>query len=142
MSWAQPSLAQLTRGLLQHDGVLTDPCAALLQPGCFHCDGMKMSGYVAIALLLVLFWPLAWLPCMLPECFMVRCHHFSRKTLSCHAAFKAPSSRRFQLMSACHAAQAAASLRLSSRRAGAAAHAHGAASARRAPDTSAAAHTK
>lgn len=30
---------------------------------------MKQSGIIAIILLLIFFWPLAWIPCVMPECF-------------------------------------------------------------------------
>lgn len=33
------------------------------------CDGMKQSGLIAIILLLLFFWPLAWIPCVMDECF-------------------------------------------------------------------------
>lgn len=33
------------------------------------CDGMKQSGFIAIILLLLFFWPLAWIPCVMDECF-------------------------------------------------------------------------
>ncbi|KAK9903922.1 hypothetical protein WJX75_000552 [Coccomyxa subellipsoidea] len=39
------------------------------QTGCCKCDGMKMSGYVAIILLVIFFWPLAFIPCLMDDCF-------------------------------------------------------------------------
>ncbi len=41
------------------------------QKGCCKCDGMKQSGIIAIVLLVIFFWPLAFIPCLMDECFEV-----------------------------------------------------------------------
>ena len=38
-------------------------------PGCCQCEGLTTGGLVAIIILVLLFWPLAWIPCCMPECY-------------------------------------------------------------------------
>ncbi|PRW45394.1 arsenite-resistant asr2 [Chlorella sorokiniana] len=33
------------------------------------CDGLSPVGLVTVIFLILFFWPLAWLPCVMPECF-------------------------------------------------------------------------
>jgi len=37
------------------------------QGGC-SCD-LKLEGWLVVIILLIIFWPLAWIPCCMPECF-------------------------------------------------------------------------
>jgi hypothetical protein len=37
--------------------------------GCFQCDGLSSQGLLSVILLVILFWPLAWIPCLMPSCF-------------------------------------------------------------------------
>ncbi|BDA45789.1 hypothetical protein COCOBI_07-5760 [Coccomyxa sp. Obi] len=39
------------------------------EKGCCKCDGMKQSGIIAIVLLVIFFWPLAFIPCLMDDCF-------------------------------------------------------------------------
>lgn len=38
-------------------------------PGCCQCEGLSASGLIAVILLVFIFWPLAWIPCVMPECY-------------------------------------------------------------------------
>ncbi|KAI3424739.1 hypothetical protein D9Q98_008128 [Chlorella vulgaris] len=37
--------------------------------GCCVCDGLSAGGVIAIVILILVFWPLAWIPCVMPECY-------------------------------------------------------------------------
>ncbi|EFN52939.1 hypothetical protein CHLNCDRAFT_137297 [Chlorella variabilis] len=37
--------------------------------GCLRCDGLSPVGLVAVIFLLMFCWPLAWVPCVIPDCF-------------------------------------------------------------------------
>ncbi|PSC68195.1 lipopolysaccharide-induced transcription factor regulating tumor necrosis factor [Micractinium conductrix] len=37
--------------------------------GCCQCEGLSAAGLLSVILLVLVFWPLAWLPCVMPECF-------------------------------------------------------------------------
>lgn len=37
--------------------------------GCCQCVGLSFAGWMSVILLVLLFWPLAWVPCFMPECF-------------------------------------------------------------------------
>ncbi|EIE22635.1 hypothetical protein COCSUDRAFT_53614 [Coccomyxa subellipsoidea C-169] len=39
------------------------------QSGCCKCEGMTQTGYISVILLVLFFWPLAFLPCVMQECF-------------------------------------------------------------------------
>ncbi|KAK9852569.1 hypothetical protein WJX84_003908 [Apatococcus fuscideae] len=39
------------------------------QTGCCECNGLSMTGMLAVILLLFIFWPAAFIPCLMPECF-------------------------------------------------------------------------
>ena len=34
-----------------------------------QCEGMSLAGVLAVVVLAICFWPLAWVPCVMPECF-------------------------------------------------------------------------
>jgi hypothetical protein len=34
--------------------------------GCCVCDGLSAGGVIAIVILVLVFWPLAWIPCVMP----------------------------------------------------------------------------
>jgi len=42
------------------------------QAGCCKFDDMKVGGYVAIVVLLLVFWPVAMVPCLLDDCYEPR----------------------------------------------------------------------
>ena len=42
-----------------------------LQPGCCQCVGLSPSGWIAVILLLIFFPCLAFLPCLVADCFEV-----------------------------------------------------------------------
>ncbi|KAK9841717.1 hypothetical protein WJX74_010748 [Apatococcus lobatus] len=39
------------------------------ETGCCQCNGLSSTGVVAIILLLFIFWPVAFIPCLMPECY-------------------------------------------------------------------------
>ena len=41
----------------------------LVQTGCCKFDGLSSTGLIAIILLLFIFWPVAFIPCLMPECY-------------------------------------------------------------------------
>ncbi|KAG1671056.1 hypothetical protein FOA52_000727 [Chlamydomonas sp. UWO 241] len=36
--------------------------------GCCKCDSLNAAGIIAFVVLLLFFWPLAWLPCVIADC--------------------------------------------------------------------------
>lgn len=64
-------LRRITRDQRLKDQGLTG-ALLIIQKGCCKCDGMKQSGYIAIILLVIFFWPLAFIPCLMEDCFEVR----------------------------------------------------------------------
>ena len=43
----------------------------MLQTGCCQCDNLSPAGWVSVILLLLFFWPLFWIPFVMPECYEV-----------------------------------------------------------------------
>ena len=37
--------------------------------GCCQFDGLSPAGLIAIIILVLIFWPLAWVPCVMPDCY-------------------------------------------------------------------------
>ncbi|KAL3145971.1 hypothetical protein ABBQ38_015331 [Trebouxia sp. C0009 RCD-2024] len=37
--------------------------------GCCECDNLSPAGWISIILLLLFFWPLFWIPFVMPECY-------------------------------------------------------------------------
>ncbi|KAI3424738.1 hypothetical protein D9Q98_008127 [Chlorella vulgaris] len=37
--------------------------------GCCQFEGLSFGGIATVILLLLFFWPLAWVPCLMPQCF-------------------------------------------------------------------------
>lgn len=37
--------------------------------GCCQCDNLSPTGWIAVILLLVIIWPLFWIPFVMPECY-------------------------------------------------------------------------
>eukprot|EP01026_Neomeris_dumetosa_P012302 TRINITY_DN142_c0_g1_i3.p3 TRINITY_DN142_c0_g1~~TRINITY_DN142_c0_g1_i3.p3 ORF type:complete len:106 (-),score=4.55 TRINITY_DN142_c0_g1_i3:320-637(-) len=38
------------------------------EAACCNCDGLTMGGVVAIIVILLIFWPLAFIPCLMDDC--------------------------------------------------------------------------
>lgn len=37
--------------------------------GCCQCDNLSPTGWISVILLLIFFWPLFWIPFVMPECY-------------------------------------------------------------------------
>ncbi|DBB03557.1 hypothetical protein WJX82_004612 [Trebouxia sp. C0006] len=37
--------------------------------GCCQCENLSPTGWIAVILLLIIFWPLFWIPFVMPECY-------------------------------------------------------------------------
>lgn len=54
----------------------------MLQTGCCQCDNLSPTGWIAVILLLIFFWPLFWIPFVMPECYEVS-HFADLKSCPC-----------------------------------------------------------
>ncbi len=65
----------------------------MLQTGCCQCDNLSPTGWIAVFLLLIFFWPLFWIPFVMPECYEVS-HLVVLKSCPCTCHSK--KNRRLQ----------------------------------------------
>ena len=65
----------------------------VLQTGCCQCENLSPTGWIAVILLLIIFWPLFWIPFVMPECYEVS-HLVVLK--SCPCTCHAKKHRRLQ----------------------------------------------
>ena len=42
------------------------------QSGCCKCEGLSQGGLIAVVILVIIFSPLAWIPCVMDSCYEVR----------------------------------------------------------------------
>lgn len=84
-------------GLFTLSGHCTASIKFGLQVGCCQCEDLSTTGWIAVILLLLLFWPLFWIPFVMPECYEVK--RMSARLVLCdsyqahHGAF---SPQRYQ----------------------------------------------